>query len=226
MLGGRRCARVKRNLSSLAIGSEPLFAEARLVATLQHTNIVQVYDVEVDGPTVFIAMEFLHGQDVRHALKRAWTAGDGDSPPPTERMPLETTPVESTSTVPKLVDDPQPAKLTVDTSPLAGSRYPDGIGTALVIGGGAAATASVTLYVLARRAASSTFDAGPLEDYESQRSRATTMQTASWISASVGVALVTGGVIRFATRQRSARSTEVTVDTTHSRAMLVVGGRS
>lgn len=72
---------IKRNLPSIDVERDPLFAEARLVATLQHTNIVQVYDVDIDGPTVFIAMEFLHGQDVRHVLKRSW--GDG------KRLPLD-----------------------------------------------------------------------------------------------------------------------------------------
>ncbi len=72
---------IKRSLPSLAADREPLFAEARLVATLQHTNIVQVYDVDTDGPTVFMAMEFLHGQDVRHVLRRAWR---GD-----RRLPLD-----------------------------------------------------------------------------------------------------------------------------------------
>src|SRR5258705_4697382 len=49
-----------------------LLAEARLAATLQHTNIVQVHDVGTDGQTVFLAMEYLHGQDLRAIVRRSW----------------------------------------------------------------------------------------------------------------------------------------------------------
>ncbi|HEX3764414.1 MAG TPA: serine/threonine-protein kinase, partial [Kofleriaceae bacterium] len=45
--------------------------EARVAATLHHQNIVQVHDVgEVDGE-YFIAMEYVHGEDVRHVLTHA-----------------------------------------------------------------------------------------------------------------------------------------------------------
>src|SRR6185436_6878220 len=44
---------IKRNLPTISAEREPLFAEARIAATLQHTNIVQVYDVDTDGATVF-----------------------------------------------------------------------------------------------------------------------------------------------------------------------------
>ena len=47
-----------------------LLAEARLAATLQHSNIVQVHDVGTDGGTVFLAMEYLHGQDTRAVVRR------------------------------------------------------------------------------------------------------------------------------------------------------------
>jgi len=81
-LGGfERLVVVKRNLSTLDPEHQLLFTEARLAATLQHTNIVQVYDVEIDGGTVFIAMEFLHGQDTRHVLERAYRGGG--------RLPLD-----------------------------------------------------------------------------------------------------------------------------------------
>jgi len=43
--------------------------EARLAATLHHSNVVSVYDIgEVDGQ-YFLAMEFLHGQDARQLMK-------------------------------------------------------------------------------------------------------------------------------------------------------------
>ena len=47
-----------------------LLAEARLAATLQHSNIVQVHDVGTEDDTMFLVMEYLHGQDVRAALRR------------------------------------------------------------------------------------------------------------------------------------------------------------
>ena len=54
--------------------------EARLAASLNHANIVQVYDIGLDGGNYFFAMEFLHGQDVRSILHRAWREG--------EKMPI------------------------------------------------------------------------------------------------------------------------------------------
>src|SRR5689334_8930665 len=72
-LGGfEKLVVIKRNLAT-AVGQDqaPLLAEARLVATLQHTNIVQVNDVGTDNGTVFVAMEFLHGQDLRSVLRRS-----------------------------------------------------------------------------------------------------------------------------------------------------------
>jgi len=69
---------VKRILPELGANEEfvRLFLnEARLVATLQHANIAQVYDVGIDGREYFFAMEFVHGQDVRSILKRAVAQG-------------------------------------------------------------------------------------------------------------------------------------------------------
>src|SRR5688500_15193898 len=45
--------------------------EARIAATLEHTNVVQVYDAGQDGGRVFMAMEFLHGHDLRTLMHRA-----------------------------------------------------------------------------------------------------------------------------------------------------------
>jgi TonB family protein len=50
-----------------------LLDEARLVASLQHPNIAQVYDVGVDQGQYFFAMEYVHGQDLRRVLHRATT---------------------------------------------------------------------------------------------------------------------------------------------------------
>ena len=48
-----------------------LLAEARVAATLHHHNIVQVHDVGEDSGEYFLAMEYLHGEDLRTILARA-----------------------------------------------------------------------------------------------------------------------------------------------------------
>ncbi|MDB4993448.1 MAG: Serine/threonine protein kinase PrkC, regulator of stationary phase, partial [Myxococcaceae bacterium] len=46
-----------------------LLGEARIAATLSHPNIVQIFDVgQVDG-TYFIAMEHVHGEDIRSIVR-------------------------------------------------------------------------------------------------------------------------------------------------------------
>jgi serine/threonine protein kinase len=45
--------------------------EARLAATLQHANIVQTYDFGEDYGGYYIAMEYLHGEDVARLMKTA-----------------------------------------------------------------------------------------------------------------------------------------------------------
>jgi serine/threonine protein kinase len=49
--------------------------EARLAASLDHPNIAQVYDIGMVDGSYFFAMEYLHGQDVRSILHRAWRIG-------------------------------------------------------------------------------------------------------------------------------------------------------
>jgi tetratricopeptide (TPR) repeat protein len=44
-------------------------AEARIAATLEHSNIVHVFDVGLAQNEVFLAMEFLHGHDVRSIVR-------------------------------------------------------------------------------------------------------------------------------------------------------------
>jgi serine/threonine protein kinase len=66
--GFQRMVVVKRILPMLA--SNPVFVdmfvnEARIASTLQHSNLVQIYDVGVMDGNYFIAMEYLHGQDLR-----------------------------------------------------------------------------------------------------------------------------------------------------------------
>ncbi len=46
-----------------------LLHEARLSATLSHTNIVQVYDVGLAEGRYFIAMEHIHGEDIRSIIR-------------------------------------------------------------------------------------------------------------------------------------------------------------
>ncbi len=50
--------------------------EARLAASLNHMNIVQVYDIGIDDGNYFFAMEYLHGQDLRSILHRAFRNRD------------------------------------------------------------------------------------------------------------------------------------------------------
>jgi hypothetical protein len=58
--------------------------EARLAATLQHSNVVQVYDLgEDEAGLPFYAMEYLHGEDLRSIARAAKKRG--------ERIPLEHT---------------------------------------------------------------------------------------------------------------------------------------
>jgi len=48
---------------------EMLLHEARIAATLSHPNIVQIFDVgQVDG-AYFIAMEHVHGEDLRSIVR-------------------------------------------------------------------------------------------------------------------------------------------------------------
>jgi len=59
---------------------EMLLGEARLAATLDHPNIVQVYDVgEVDG-TYFFTMEYVFGSDLRKIVRACQTRGTWPGP--------------------------------------------------------------------------------------------------------------------------------------------------
>lgn len=57
-----------------SLTSDPAFMvrfrnEARSVANLNHPNIVTVHDVGNDGPTQYIVMEFIEGQDLKRIIK-------------------------------------------------------------------------------------------------------------------------------------------------------------
>jgi serine/threonine protein kinase len=49
--------------------------EARLVATLQHPNIAQVYEIGLVNQTYFLVMEYVHGADLRQLMDRAGELG-------------------------------------------------------------------------------------------------------------------------------------------------------
>ena len=49
--------------------------EARIAARLNHPNIVQIHDLGKIGEEYFIAMEFIHGEDVRRVWKQADAVG-------------------------------------------------------------------------------------------------------------------------------------------------------
>ncbi|MCE9572644.1 MAG: serine/threonine protein kinase [Deltaproteobacteria bacterium] len=77
--GFQRLVAIKRALPRLA--RDPAFAamfldEARLVATLAHPNIAQVYDVGVDGHSLYLVMEYLDGRDLRRVLHTAVQRGE------------------------------------------------------------------------------------------------------------------------------------------------------
>ena len=66
---------IKRILPHLVESAEfvsMFLDEARIAAQLHHENIVEIYDVgRVDG-AYFIAMEFVHGEDIRRIYNRAY----------------------------------------------------------------------------------------------------------------------------------------------------------
>src|SRR6201995_1465859 len=70
--GFQKMVVIKRILPQLATKTdfvEMFLDEARIAATLQHPNVVQMYDVGVVENNYFIAMEYLHGEDVRSISK-------------------------------------------------------------------------------------------------------------------------------------------------------------
>src|SRR5690606_26659336 len=44
--------------------------EARTAADLRHPNVVNIFDINRDAGTYYMAMEFLHGHDVRAVMKQ------------------------------------------------------------------------------------------------------------------------------------------------------------
>ncbi|MBK7861909.1 MAG: protein kinase [Archangiaceae bacterium] len=75
---------VKRILPGFAQNEEfrkMFLDEARLAADLSHPNVVTIFDIGQDGGTYFIAMEYLHGQDLSSLWHKQREKG--------EQVPLE-----------------------------------------------------------------------------------------------------------------------------------------
>ncbi|QRK07749.1 serine/threonine protein kinase [Archangium violaceum] len=69
---------IKRILPHLAENAEfvrMFLAEARIAARLDHPNIVDIYDLGAQDDSYFIAMEYIHGEDLRRVWKRAERSG-------------------------------------------------------------------------------------------------------------------------------------------------------
>lgn len=59
---------------------EMLLTEARIAATLSHPNIAQTFDVGQHGGTYFIAMEHVHGDDIRGIVRQMKKKGHREFP--------------------------------------------------------------------------------------------------------------------------------------------------
>ncbi|MFH1810336.1 MAG: serine/threonine-protein kinase [Pseudomonadota bacterium] len=73
LVGFEKLVVIKRILPHLSENDEfvrMFLDEARTAADLRHANVVQIYEVGEDQGTYYIAMEFLHGQDLRRILRR------------------------------------------------------------------------------------------------------------------------------------------------------------
>ncbi len=78
--GFEKLVALKRILPQFAARSEfeqMLLDEARLMATLHHPNIVQVYDVGRHDGSTFFTMEYVHGENLRNVLKAAASRARG-----------------------------------------------------------------------------------------------------------------------------------------------------
>jgi serine/threonine protein kinase len=70
-------------LAEKQVATELFLAEAKLAANLNHPNIVQIFEIGQQGGDLFIAMEYIHGADVRTMLRDLMSRAD--APP----LPLE-----------------------------------------------------------------------------------------------------------------------------------------
>ncbi|HWU86148.1 MAG TPA: serine/threonine-protein kinase, partial [Kofleriaceae bacterium] len=58
-----------------AVAVQMFLDEARLAASLNHQNVAQVFEVGEDGGIHYLAMEYVHGQDLRALLAKAGGQG-------------------------------------------------------------------------------------------------------------------------------------------------------
>jgi len=83
---------VKRILPHLA--SDPLFVqmflnEARIAARFNQENIVRIHDFGEAAGSYFIAMEYIHGEDLGRVMRKAWNAGQWIAQPVAMRIMSE-----------------------------------------------------------------------------------------------------------------------------------------
>jgi len=76
--GFNRHVVIKRILPHLA--EDPEFVqmflnEARIASRFNHPNIGQIYDLGEKDGQYYIAMEFIHGEDLGRVMRRAWSTG-------------------------------------------------------------------------------------------------------------------------------------------------------
>lgn len=70
------------HLSQQTSFTERFLREARAIASLQHPNIVQIYDFESLDGNCYMAMEFLNGRSLEEQLKGLPAPGDAPQPLP------------------------------------------------------------------------------------------------------------------------------------------------
>src|SRR4051794_5587721 len=76
--GDQRLVALKQVLEHLAADEAFLtmfLDEARIAARLHHPNVVEIYDLGREGEVLFIAMEFVHGEDLRRIVRRCQELG-------------------------------------------------------------------------------------------------------------------------------------------------------
>ena len=79
MDGFEKIVVIKRILPHLAVGDDFIrmfLDEARTAADLRHSNIVNIYEVGESEGNYFMAMEFLHGRDMRKIQRMAEQKGE------------------------------------------------------------------------------------------------------------------------------------------------------
>ncbi|MFW5878312.1 MAG: serine/threonine protein kinase, partial [Myxococcota bacterium] len=89
LAGFDRLAVVKKILEHLSKSRkfvEMFLDEARLAAQLSHPHIVQIFDLGKDGDIYYIAMEYVHGENLRMVNRTASRSGRPAPPPIVARV--------------------------------------------------------------------------------------------------------------------------------------------